>query len=146
MFVDPIVTPAAWATIYAFIKYWGPVLGFFGILIKAYASAKKSVSTKFDAFLGDVNGWADKLLNNHLKHIEIATTETATLTEKTNALLVSTQLNDAVAATKAAEVAMALHEHNDRQAQVWQGVVTQLSVLEDRTRRERTPRPRKKKV
>lgn len=143
MFVDPVITPAAWVTFYAFIKYWGPVLGFFGILIKAYASAKKSVANKFDTFLGDVNGWADKLLNNHLKHIEIATTKTMEETERTNALLVSSQLNDAVAASKAAEVAEALHQHNAQQAAVWQGVVTQLTVLEDRTRRERTPRKRK---
>jgi hypothetical protein len=53
---------------YAALKFWLPMLTAFGLVIKAYKSAKVGVTA-----------WADALLNNHLAHIQAATEATASL-------------------------------------------------------------------
>jgi hypothetical protein len=86
----------------------------------------------------------DKLLNNHLSHIQSATEKTVAETQKTNDLLAKAAQSDIRVAEKVADVAVKLDEHTDKQMLVWQGVVKTLAVLEDRTR-SRTPRtPRKR--
>lgn len=67
--------------------------------------------------------WASKLLDNHLSHIQTATENTAaSLSGLTQALI----------------------NHEEKEMQVWQGVVRTLDVLEDRTSRSRARRRRKK--
>lgn len=61
---------------------------------------------------------AHSLLSNHMTHIQEAAIETVKETKRTNELL---------------------EAHTEKEMQVWHGVVTTLSVLEDRTR---TPRLR----
>lgn len=119
------------AVVYVAIKYWGPVLGFFAIVIKAYLSGKKNVGA-----------WANSLLTNHLAHIQDATETTVAETKKTNDLLASQALQQVTVAKHVDEVKTALSDHTDKEMQVWNGVVNTLAVLEDRTRR--TPRPRRR--
>lgn len=104
-------------TFYDYLKYWGPIITFFVLVVRAYLTAKKNIGT-----------WADKLLTNHLSHIEASTTNTVSETQKTNKLLENQAL-------KADAVAAALKEHSDKEMQVWETVSKTLVVLEDRTRR-----------
>lgn len=121
--VDPI-------SFYAGLKFWLPLASAFALTIKAYSTAKKNLSE-----------WADKLLNNHLTHIEAATTLTHTETVKTNTLLASQALQAGTVAKHVEEVKTTLNDHTDKEMQVWQGVVNTLAILEDRSSRTpRTPR------
>jgi hypothetical protein len=53
---------------YNFIKYWLPIISAFLMVHKGW-----------NTFKTNVNGWADKLLNNHLSHIQSSTQETVIL-------------------------------------------------------------------
>lgn len=108
----------------------------FVLISKAYFTSKKSIGE-----------WANKLLTNHLAHIQVATETTVAETKKTNALLDKAAQSDLVVAERVQSVAQSLNSHTEKQMEVWTGVVKTLSVLEDRTRRSsRTPRtPRKRK-
>ncbi len=55
---------------YAALKYWLPLLTAFTFIFKAYKSAEKKISVGFTQ-------WANKLLDNHLSHIQTATEDTA---------------------------------------------------------------------
>ena len=114
-------------TLYKALQYWGPVIGGFTIVIRAYFGAKTSV--------GD---WADKLLNNHLHSIEVATQSTEVETKRTNTLLQES-------ASKVDQVALTIAKHNEHEALVWAGVLTSLEILKDRGARPRTPRSRRAK-
>lgn len=72
----------------------------FGLVIGAYRSAAKGITS-----------WADKLLNNHLSHIQIATEQTAML-------LAQAQKDQ--------------KEYQDKDARVQQTIVTSLEILKDR--------------
>jgi hypothetical protein len=121
--------------VYAAIKYWLPMTAFFTLVIRGWRSLKTSLTDGMD-----------KLLNNHLSHIQLATEKTVSETEKTNALLLKSAQHDATVADKVSSVATKLEEHSDRELQVWNSVVKTLAVLEDRTRSSRTPRtPRKRR-
>lgn len=50
-----------WLAVYAFIKFWGPIATAVGLLVKAYLSATKGISS-----------WANTLLDNHMQHIQDA--------------------------------------------------------------------------
>jgi len=86
--------------IYAAIKFWLPMVTAFGLIIKAYHSATTGITS-----------WADKLLNNHLSHIQAATERTATLLEQAQ---------------------REQKEYQAKDAEVQQGIVTSLEVLKDR--------------
>lgn len=105
--VDPLV-------LYEAVKFWLPLMTIGTLLVKAYLTTKKNIG-----------GWAEKLLSNHLSHIQKATETTVAETKITNELLI---------------------QHTEKEMSVWAGVVNTLAVLEDRTRRSRTPsRTRRKK-
>jgi hypothetical protein len=59
-----------------------------------------------------VGEWASRLLNNHLSHIQAATQETAASIGVLGKMLL---------------------DHQDKEMQVWSGVVQNLAVLSDRT-------------
>jgi hypothetical protein len=86
--------------VYAALKFWLPMVTAFGLIIKAYHSAA-----------GGITSWADKLLNNHLSHIQAAT-------EKTAALLEQSQKEQ-----KAYQEKDALVQHD---------ITTSLAILKDR--------------
>lgn len=103
-------------TIMEQIRWWLPLVSGFALVIKAYMSAKANVSE-----------WASRLLDNHLAHIEVATTSTHEETKNTNVLL--------------AKQSDMILDHQSKNLEVWQGVVGTLKVLEDRTRvRKATPK------
>lgn len=104
------------STAYTEIKFWLPLLGAFGIVMRAYVSAKKNVTA-----------FADKLLSNHLAHIEEATVSTEALTQQTNVLLKDS-------AGKLDMVQNTLSDHHEKQLIVWQGVAETLAILKERTR------------
>lgn len=57
--------------LYAALKFWLPIVTFFGLLIKAYKTAK-----------GGIQQFADSLLGNHLHTIQENTGKTAALLEE----------------------------------------------------------------
>jgi hypothetical protein len=115
-------------TAYEQLRYWLPLLSAFGLIIGAYRSGKKNIAD-----------FCDKLLSNHLTHIEQATASTEVETKKTNSLLEGQ-------AGKLDMVQNTLHQHHERQLEVWRGVTETLVVLKERTRactrRKTTPKKR----
>src|ERR1017187_4574774 len=112
-------------TIYEQIKFWLPIISAFGIITKAYFGAKKNV-TEF----------ADKLLTNHLTHIEQATVSTEAETKKTNVLLTESS-------GKLDTIQSQLSEQHSQQILAWQGIIESLAVLKERTRGSRKPHPKR---
>ena len=88
----------------------------FGLVIKGYLSAKANVS-----------GWMEKLLDNHLVHIEEATVSTHEATKQTNVLLTES-------AGKLDMLQATVSDHNEKDLQVWAAVTKNLAVLKERTR------------
>lgn len=120
-------------SLYGLAKWAAPLLGATGFAL----TLRKDILKRADE-------WANTLLNNHLRHIQDATTETVSETKKTNELLASATLRDIDTANKVHEVKTTLIDHHEKQQQVWNGILNTLTVLEDRTRR-RTPRPASRK-
>jgi hypothetical protein len=123
---------------YSEIKFWLPLLAGFGMVVKAYLSGKKGVSE-----------WASSLLDNHLHSIETATKSTEFETRRTNTLLTEAATREIATSGKVERVQNTLHEHHDRQLEVWRDVTQALTVLKERTRacspsRSRSSAKRKK--
>ena len=97
---------------YTEIKWWLPMVTIATIIWKV----KTALSV-----------YADRLLTNHLSHIQIATMSTEVETKKTNRLLEDNT-------GKLVMLQNTVAEHNTKEAVVWAGVVQTLAVLEDRTR------------
>jgi hypothetical protein len=121
------------SALYSFLKWAAPILGATGFALKMRTDVLKRA-----------DDWANKLLNNHLNHIQTATMETVAETKTTNKLLAAAALKDIETANRVTEVKETLIEHHDREQQVWGGILNTLSVLEDRTRRSRPSTRRKK--
>lgn len=121
------------AAVYTAAKYWIPLSTLFVMVFKAYTSGKRSIGA-----------WAEKLLSNHLTHIQAATESTVLETKKTNVLLETAAVKQDATSKEVTESKNLLKDNAEKQLQVWQGVVKTLAVLEDRTRRSspRTPRKR----
>lgn len=129
LLAQAVVTNPHW---YEILKWWGPILAFGSLIIKAYFTMKKSVGE-----------FLNSLLHNHLAHIQDATALTVTETQKTNTLLAAASLKDIETAAAVVHVKDTLEIHHEKETQVWSGILNTLTVLEDRTRR--TPRPRRRK-
>jgi hypothetical protein len=115
--------------LYEGLKFWLPVVTGFGIVIKAYVhAAKKVAETK-----NSVQAWADTMLNNHLHSIQDATMQTVSETKKTNALLKDSAQQAIAVADHVERVASTISSHQEKEAQVWAGVVKTLAIIEDRT-------------
>ncbi len=118
-------------SIYGELRYWLVWASAFGIVIKAYLTGKKGVQE-----------FVDKLLANHLAHIEEATVSTHIETKNTNVLLKDS-------AGKLDMIQNTLADHHDKNLQVWESVTTNLAILKERTRvcspsRSRSAAKRKK--
>jgi len=107
-------------TPYEIFKFWMPVISGFAFVIKAYTSTKK-----------DLADWAERLLQNHLSHIEEATVSTVKETKQTNSLL-----KDSMGKTDMLQATVA--DHYDKNMIVWQSVLESLTVLKERTPARRT--------
>ena len=59
------MTPVQLNDVYEAVKYWGPLAGAFLMVYRGYKKAGAKLTE-----------WADKLLNNHLHHIQEATQAT----------------------------------------------------------------------
>jgi hypothetical protein len=77
--------------------------------------------------------YADRLLQNHLSHIQTAVMNTEVETKRTNSLLEDNT-------GKLEMLQNTVSDHNEKQMQVWATVANTLAVLEDRT--HRTPKVR----
>lgn len=117
------------SALYGLIKWAAPVLGATGFAV----TLRKDILKRADE-------WANTLLNNHLTHIQQATSDTVVESVRTNSLLAAAALKDIEVATQVKDVKQTLTEHHEKETQVWGAVLNTLTVLEDRTRR-RTPRP-----
>jgi len=100
-------------TAYTEFKFWAPLLTAITLVWKAK---------------GALTGYMDALMTNHLSHIQAATVETVAETKKTNSLLEDHT-------EKLVMVQNTMRDHNEKEMQVWTGIVNTLAVLEDRTRR-----------
>jgi hypothetical protein len=121
--------------LYGFLKWLAPILGAAGFAIKVRGDVLKRA-----------DDWANKLLNNHLAHIQEATIQTVSETQTTNKLLSISAQKDIEVSNRVLEVKETLLEHHEKEQQVWGGILNTLSVLEDRTRRARTKTaPRRKR-
>jgi hypothetical protein len=113
------------ATCYAALKFWLPMGTAFGLVIKAYRSLTTGVTS-----------WADKLLNNHLSHIQAATESTASLTkiaaETSAQLLREILIESRRAAVASSQVQRDLKEYQNKDADTQRDIVTALAVLKDR--------------
>ena len=98
--------------IYQEAKYWLPLVTIITLGWKAKAA---------------ITVWADSILNNHLHSIQVATQSTETETKKTNSLLEDNT-------GKLVMLQNTVHDHNEKQLVIFQGIVNTLTVLEDRTR------------
>lgn len=105
--------------VYTELKYWLPLITIVTLGWKAKAA---------------ITLWADSLLNNHLHSIQEATQSTEIETKKTNSLLADNT-------GKLEMLQSTVSAHQEKEVQVWQGVVNTLAVLEDRTSRH-TPKKR----
>jgi hypothetical protein len=85
---------------YAALKFWLPMVTAFVLVIKAYRTLSSGVTT-----------WADKLLNNHLSHIQTATEATATLLAQSH---------------------KDQQEYQKKDAETQQSIITSLEILKDR--------------
>lgn len=138
--------------VYDQLKYWLPLASAFVLAYKGFQSIKKSI-----------DGWAEALFHNHLSHIQDATVATVEATNKTNELLtaraqrdvevaqhvldVKTELakTNAETLTTVAFVRDDIKQHEEKEMQVWQGVVNTLAVLEDRSGRPLRRSPAKRR-
>jgi hypothetical protein len=98
------------------IRWWLPIISAFGLIIKAYTSTKKNVAE-----------FVERLLSNHLAHIETATVSNAEEAKQTNVLLKDHS-------GKLEMVQATLSDNHAKQLRVWSGVVKTLALIEDRTR------------
>ena len=110
-------------TAYEILKFWLPIISGFTMVIGAYFSVVKKVSA-----------WADKLLHNHLSHIESAVANNATEAAKTNDFLQAAACRESSVAQKVDMVQSTLHDQNRQQADVWKEIVEALTLLKERTR------------
>lgn len=111
MILDPLQLQH-FGTVYTELKYWLPLV----TIITLGWKAKFAITT-----------WADSILNNHLHSIQLATQSTETETKKTNSLLEDNT-------GKLVMLQNTVHDHNEKQLVIFQGIVNTLAVLEDRTR------------
>jgi len=98
-------------TVYREMKFWLPMISAMGIVWKARTA---------------ITGWADRLMNNHLHSIQESTKSTEIETKRTNDLLVKS-------ASDMVMLQNTIAEHAEKSAQVWNGILNTLAVLEDRT-------------
>jgi hypothetical protein len=124
MLVTPFVA-------YEAVRFWLPLVTIGGLIIKAYISATKKIST-----------WAERLLTNHLAHIEIATTSTERETKVTNQLLGQVSDQHQTLEKKVDSVFVNMNMHQEKQMHMWDTISKTLVILEDRS--SRATRARKK--
>jgi hypothetical protein len=103
-------------TPYEVIKWWLPIVSAFGLVIKAYTSTKAGIAE-----------FVDRLLSNHLTHIETATVSNAEEAKKTNELLRDH-------AGKLDMVQATLNEQHGQNIIAYQGLLEGLTILKERTR------------
>jgi hypothetical protein len=114
-------------TPYEIFKFWLPIVSGFAMVIKAYTSTKK-----------DLAEWAERLLQNHLSHIEDATVSTERETKTTNVLLKDSS-------GKLDMLQNTVADHNEKDLQVWAIVTENLAILKERTRACTKPKSVKRK-
>lgn len=55
-----------WLVVYAFIKYWLPMITALGLVLKLFFIVRKAIKQTME----DIGLWANTLLDNHLTHIQ----------------------------------------------------------------------------
>lgn len=110
---------------YAALKFWLPMLTGFTFVYSGWKSATRRITE-----------WADRLLNNHLSHIQIATEDTAEAVKEyasASLKLLEEIRNDGKAAAHAvAQVRSDLKEHEDADTDLQGKILLGIEVLKDR--------------
>ena len=105
-------------TTYEVIKWWLPILSAFGIVIGAWRSARKLVTE-----------WVERLLNNHLHHIELNTADAASALREQREEFVTLRKEQ----TQGFEmVRQDFSRHSEMDARIQQAILTNLEILKDR--------------
>lgn len=111
--------------LYAALKFWLPMVTAFILICKGYTSGVNKLTT-----------WADKLLNNHLSHIQTATEATAatmlTHAAKSALLLEEIRTDGSAAALSVAQVATNLKDAERRSTERQTEILRDLAILKDR--------------
>jgi len=111
-----------WPEIYNQLKYWIPLTTVCTMIYRAYRQASKSITD-----------WADKLMSNHLTHIQAATERSAVLLEEVRDNQ-AVQLEKAIyTAESVQKVAVDLEHHEQEDGKVQHDILTALEVLKDRS-------------
>ncbi len=133
-----------WEQLYDQAKYWLPLITIFSLLVHAYRTTGKKlttwaesiISSKVDpviVLLKGVNTEIVEMNNNHLAHIESATKETLTvLTSMHESQLRVEDKQDKVAA-KIEQVTDDLRDHEKDDNRIQGEILASLEVLKDRT-------------
>ena len=101
-------------TIYEAAKYWLPLLSICTLVYRAYRKATRGITM-----------WADKLMLNHLTHIQTATEKSATLLEEVR--------DDGKRTIELTiQVARDLKDHQAKDDQIQGNILRDLAVLKDR--------------
>jgi hypothetical protein len=108
------------STAYEILKWWLPIITAFTLVIKGWSTVVKSVTE-----------WAEKLLNNHLHHIQDNTAEAAELLRDTHAEFKTLRADQATAFADSRRDMMAFMDANNK---IQQSILLNLEVLRDRDR------------
>jgi hypothetical protein len=118
-------------TWYEILRWWLPIITVITLVVKAYLSVKKSIGE-----------WTNKLLDNHLAHIEKASISTEAETKITNKLLGQVSDQHQTLEKKVDSVFVNMNMHQEKQMHMWDTISKTLVILEDRS--SRAIRARKK--
>lgn len=105
---------------YEFLKWWLPIISAFTIIIRGWRTV-----------VDRVTGWAEKLLNNHLHHIEANTAEAATALRETQEEFRTLRSDQAIAFLDQRRDMVAFMDGNNK---IQQSILLNLEVLRDRDR------------
>jgi hypothetical protein len=105
-------------TAYEMLKFWLPLVTTFLMVMKGWTTGKKLVTS-----------WAERLLNNHLHHIEANTAEAAQLLKDTHAEFKTLRSDQAVSFMDVRRDMMLFMDGNNK---IQQSILTNLEILKDR--------------
>lgn len=103
---------------YEAVKFWLPLATILGLIVQGWRSLVKKITI-----------WVEKLLNNHLHHIEENTAEAAAALRETHAEFKTMRADQAVSFM---DVRRDMMLFMDGQSKIQQSILTNLEILKDR--------------
>jgi len=124
-----LVDGASSQTAYNAVKYWLPLVSVALVVFRVLVW----IRNKINATIASTAAWGERLLHNHLLHIQTATEESVVILKEVRDNQ-SEQLDKAkVTAAAVEKVAVDLEKHENAEGEVQQKILTALEILKDRT-------------